>query len=52
MSTNPCRCSEDLPCPCEGCQEKETLIRLLDVKIDEFENALKVSAGINERCKS
>ncbi len=49
MLSTPCPCAEDLPCPCEGCQEKEALIRLLFAKVAELEKALKVSAEINTR---
>ena len=49
MLSKPCPCAEDLPCACEGCQEKEALVRLLFARIDELEKALKVSAEINTR---
>ena len=36
MSTNPCPCAEGKAMPCEGCQEKDALIRLLYARIDEI----------------
>lgn len=50
MSTNPCPCAEDLPCNCQGCRERDAIVRLLYAKVDELEKALKVSAGITARC--
>ena len=45
-----CTCAEENPCPCEGCREKDAIVRQLYEKIDELEKALKESAGINARC--
>ncbi len=45
-----CGCTHEKPCECEGCREKDSLIRQLYEKIDELKKALNVSAGSNERC--
>lgn len=42
-----CGCTHEKPCECEGCQEKDALVRILYEKVDELEKALKDSAGLN-----
>ena len=37
-------------CECEGCQEKDALIRILYGKIDYLERKLKESAELNTKC--
>ena len=45
-----CGCTHEKPCECEGCQEKDALIRILYGKIDMLETKLKESAQLNARC--
>ncbi len=45
-----CGCTHEKPCECEGCQEKDALIRILYGKIDYLERKLKESAELNTKC--
>ena len=45
-----CGCTHESPCGCEGCKEKDALVRVLYEKIAELEETLKESAQLNTRC--
>ncbi len=42
-----CGCTHEAPCSCEGCREKDALIRQLYDRIDELKKALKESTQLN-----
>ena len=45
-----CGCTHEAPCLCEGCREKDALVRLLFKEMAELEKTLRESAQLNAQC--